>query len=388
MPDIQSNLWKVYLYRFISDFWLIAPILVPFYESNGLSATQVFVVQAVYAASVLVFEIPSGYLADVIGRKQTLVLGSLALPIGLFIYAFSYSFVGFVLAEVILGIAGSMRSGTDSALIYDTLIETQQESEYKKFEGTAEFFHQAAHAVSSIMGGLFALTSLRYPFYINIASGLLLFPLALTLSEPERKKARADDPLKEIIDISGYCMTNPQIRSIILFSSLMLGSGITGVWSYYMYYAELGLSVGLYGILFAAFGLVSGLASSQAHFIEKRLGRAKSLSALLLIAPVFFCLGAFTSAALIPFILLNAFLWGFSSPLFRDYINELIESDIRATVLSVSGMIGSLAFVVLSPIFGKLVDVFSLSIAHMTLGVFFLLSGLYCLLLLRRNRVI
>ena len=56
VPAERTNLWKVYIYRFFSDFWLIAPVLVPFYESNGLSATQVFIVQAIYAISLLIFE--------------------------------------------------------------------------------------------------------------------------------------------------------------------------------------------------------------------------------------------------------------------------------------------------------------------------------------------
>lgn len=182
-------------------------MLVPFYEANGLSATQVFIVQAIYATSLLIFEIPSGYLSDVIGRKNTLILGSIALPPGLCIYAFSYGLVGFAVAEIILGIAGSMRSGTDSALIYDTLIQMQRESEYKKFEGTAEFFHQRAHSVSAILGGLCALTSLRYPFYLNIASGLVLFPLAVSFVEPQGKMLKSVNPLLEIVTISKRCVT-------------------------------------------------------------------------------------------------------------------------------------------------------------------------------------
>ncbi len=386
--ELETNLWKIYLYRFLSDFWLIAPILVPFYESNGLNATQVFVVQAIYSASVLVFEIPSGYMADVIGRKRTLALGSIALPIGLGIYAFSYGFFGFALAEIIMGIAASMRSGTDSALMYDTLIQMRRESDYKKFEGNAEFFHQTAHAVSSIMGGLFALTSLRFPFYVNIASGLLLFPLAVSLVEPERKRPPAENPLLAIVRITKYCMAHAKIRSLIIYSSLLMGAGITGVWSYYMYYAELGLSLGLYGIIFAAFGLFSALGSSQAHYLEGKLGRRKSLRLLLLISPVFIALGLVESAILIPFILLSAFLWGFSRPLFMGYINELIESDIRATVLSVKSMCGGFAFIMLSPLFGKLVDARSLSFAHIALGAVFLTVGLASLFLLQRHEVI
>ena len=386
--DLRRNLWKVYFYRFLSDFWLIAPILVPFYEKNGLSATQVFVVQAIYSASLVICEIPSGYLSDVIGRKNTLVLGSLILPVGLFIYAFSYGFFGFALAEIILGIAAALRSGTDSALIYDTLIQMDREAEYKKFEGTAESFHQIAHASSAILGGLFALTSLRLPFYMNIASGLILFPLAVSFIEPERKKLEAKNPFLEILSISKHCLTHPKIKWLIMFFALLIGSGVTGVWSYYMYYAELGLSVGLFGVIFAIFGLCGALGANQAHYIEEKLGPRKSIYMLLLISLSFILLGLVKSPNLIPLILLNGFIWGFSAPVFRDHINKLIESDVRATVLSVGSMIGCLAIVIISPLFGKLVDLFSLSVAHVTLGTFFLVFGLYCVTMLHRHEVI
>jgi hypothetical protein len=71
-----------------------------------------------------------------------------------------------------------------------------------------------------------------------------------------------------------------------------------------------------------------------------------------------------------------------------DYVNELVESDIRATVLSVMKMFGSLSFIILAPLFGKLVDYFSLSVAYIGLGILFLFFGLYCLVLLHRHRVI
>lgn len=386
--NLGSNFWKVYFYRFLSDFWLIAPVMVPFYVENGLDATQVFTVQAVYAVGLLVFEVPSGYLADVIGRRNTLIIGSIALPIGFAVYAFSTGFYGFVAAEIVLSIAGAMRSGTDSALIYDTLIQTGSESDYKKFEGTAEFFHQLAHASSAILGGLFALTSLRFPFYINIASGLILFPLAVSFVEPERKTLEAESPFLEILRIARHCLTHSRIKWLMMFSALLLGASMTGAWSYYLYYGELGLSVWLYGVIFAAFGVCAAVGSSQAQYIEGKLGPRRSLLLLLLISPIFIMLGLIKSTYMIPLILLVGFLGGLSIPLFRDHINKLVESDIRATALSVSAMIGSLAFVVLAPLFGEVVDAFSLSVAHVALGVFFLASALYCLFQLYKHRVI
>ncbi len=76
MPGVRTNLWKLYAYKFISEFYLVVPILIPYYVSHGLSSTQVFTIQAAYALAVLLLEVPSGYLADVIGRRATLILGT------------------------------------------------------------------------------------------------------------------------------------------------------------------------------------------------------------------------------------------------------------------------------------------------------------------------
>jgi MFS family permease len=388
MNNLESNLWKLYCYRFFSNFWLIAPILIPFYESNGLTVTQVFIVQSIYLGTLLIFEIPSGYLSDIIGRKKTLTLGACFLPVGLAVYAFSHGFYGFSLAEIILAIAASMRSGTDSALIYDTLLQLKQEAQYKTFEGKAEFYARIGDSVSSVLGGLLALITLRLPFYINIATGFILIPLAITLIEAKRESLEAKNPFKGILGIVKYCLGHPKIRSVLICYSVLMSTGIIGVWSYYMYYGKLGVAVAYYGILLAIFGLCSAYGSKKAHSLESRLGKGTSLSLLLSISIVFILLGQFKTMYLIPLIFLNGFVWGISVPLLVGHLNELVKSEIRATALSVMTMTGSLSFVILAPVFGKIVDSYSLSSAHTALGIFFLIGGSASLILLRRHKVI
>lgn len=383
--NISANIWKIYIYKFLSEFYLIAPILIPYYASKQLSSTQIFTIQAFYALSILVFEVPSGYLADVLGRKKTLILGAAAFPVGICIYAFTSSFSSFILAEFILAIANSMRSGCDSALVYDTLLHMQQESEYKKYEGRSAFFTRIGTSLSSVLGGLTALVALGLPFYINIGTGLLMLPVALTLTEPPRKKLPAKNPFREILRISRFSLIQKHLRLPILWTALIVSTGIIGIWAYFLYYQSLELSVGYFGALFAVFQLSSAWGSAKAHVIEKKLGQNRSLILLLVIGLDFILLGLFPTVFLIPLIFLNAFLWGFSYPLFRDYINRLIQSDIRATVLSVANMMGSLAFVILSPLFGKLVDVFSLSTAFLVLGLYTVVYGLLALLSMVRQ---
>jgi len=385
MTNIRTNLWKIYFYKFLGEFYLIIPILIPYYVSNNLNSTQIFTIQAAYALSILVLEIPSGYLADVIGRKKTMVLGAIFMPVGLAVYALTHTFLSFILAEFIIAVANSMRSGCDSALIYDTMIQLNEESEYKKFEGRSFYYSRIGTALASILGGLFALVFLRLPFYINIATSSLMLPFALSLIEPERKKLEAANPLKDILRICRFSFTHPQLRLFILYAAMIMSTGVVGVWAYFLYYESMGISIGYFGILFAAFQIASGIGSRKAHSLEKMIGEKKSFFILLLIAPTFILLGVFKTFFLIPLILLNAFLWGFAFPLLMDYLNRLIKSEVRATVLSVANMAGSLSFVILSPLFGKLVDTFSLSTAFILMGLYFIGYGTTVITLILRH---
>jgi MFS family permease len=142
MNNLKSNILKMYLFRFLSSFWLIVPVLIPYYKAAGLAATQVYMVQSVFLIAILLLEVPSGYLADVIGRKKTIVIGTFFLPAGLAVYYFSNALPGFILAEILLAAANSFWSGADSALIYDTLKKLEKAGRLQKNTGQGGHAHQ------------------------------------------------------------------------------------------------------------------------------------------------------------------------------------------------------------------------------------------------------
>ena len=124
--SIQSNFWKLYAIVGLRWFLLIMPIIVLFFEENGLSLTDSMVLQAVFSIAVIVLEVPSGYYADVIGRRNSLVFGATLAFFGFVTYALAHGFWTFLAAELILGLGASFISGTDSALLYDSLLVTTQ----------------------------------------------------------------------------------------------------------------------------------------------------------------------------------------------------------------------------------------------------------------------
>jgi predicted MFS family arabinose efflux permease len=372
---ISRNFWKIFALKFLGDFLPIAPVLILFYTANGLNSTQIFTIQAAFHLAVLLLEVPSGYLADVIGRRQTLLLGAFCFPLGLAVYTIGRSFAAFILAEFILAVSVSMRSGCDSAMLFDSLSQLERQEEYKRFEGKCALLARTGTAVSAVAGGLLAAIFLRLPFLVNIASALIMPPVALSLVEPVREKRHSANPMLDILRICRFCLKASHIRPVIFFCGLLMACQLTGLWAYFLLYKELGIGIGWFGILFAVFQLAGALGGSRAHAFSERFG-ARSAIFLALFSPLFFILlGFFPAVWLLPLIPANALLWNLAYPVLLERLNLAVGSDVRATVLSLAAMAGSVMFIVVSPLFGRLVDAFSLSVAFVALGAFFLLAG-------------
>ncbi|MCX6557033.1 MAG: MFS transporter [Candidatus Aminicenantes bacterium] len=371
--------------KFLGDFLPIAPVLILYYTANGLNSTQIFTIQAAFHLAVLLLEVPSGYLADVVGRKKTLVFGAIFFPLGLAVYTAGSSFLAFVFAEVILAVSISMRSGCDSAMLFDSLRQLKREGEYKRYEGRSALFARTGTAVSSVAGGLLAAVFLRLSFLVNVFSALFMPFVALSLVEPERVKRRSHEPLRDILRICRFCLKKPHIRPVVLFAGLIMACNLTGVWAYFLLYQGLGIGVGWFGVLFAVFQLAGALGGGWAHVFSERFGDKAALF-LVLLSPLFFVmLGLFPSVWLLILIPANALLWNLTYPVLLERLNLAVGSDVRATVLSLASMAGSMVFIVISPLFGRLIDFVSLSAAFVALGALFLLAGVPLLAAILRN---
>lgn len=371
--------------KFLGDFLPIAPVLILFYTANGLNSTQIFTIQAIFHLGVLLLEVPSGYLADVIGRKKTLVFGAVFYPLGVAVYALGHSFAAFVLAELAWAVSVSMRSGCDSALLFDSLVQLGREGEYRRYEGRCALFARSGTAASSVAGGLLASVFLRLPFLVNLGVALLMPPLAISLAEPEREKRAGQEPLRDILHICRSCLRQAHIRPLILACGALMASQLTALWAYFLLYQELGIGVGWFGVLFAVFQLAGALGGGRAHAFSERFG-ARTPLFLALLSPFFYILlGLFPSPWLLPLVPANALLWNLAYPVLLERLNLAVASDVRATVLSLAGMAGSVIFIVVAPLFGRLVDAVSLSAAFVALGIVFFILGAWLLAAMLRN---
>jgi len=157
VQGMKRKIRIVYALAFFHTFMLIAPVLIPFFESKGLSLSEIFYLQAIYATVIVLLEAPSGYLADKMGRRVVLVIGSVAHGAGYFFLTLAGGFCQLVIFEIILGIAMSMMSGADLAMLYDTeQAISQAEDEHRHSIAQLASTKAFANAAGALLGGAMA----------------------------------------------------------------------------------------------------------------------------------------------------------------------------------------------------------------------------------------
>jgi MFS family permease len=369
----------LYLVKIAKWFMLAMPIIVLFYQENGLSMTDVLFLQAIYSISIVVMEIPSGYLADIWGRKNTIVLGSILGTIGFGIYSLSYGFAGFLIAELILGFGQSLISGADSAMLYDTLVEQNQSEKYLKYEGRVLSLGNFAETIAAIAGGLLAEISLRTPFIAQTFVAFIAIPASLMLYEPIRTKKLAKGSFKHIMHIVKYSLvSNIDLRRNIFYSSLIGSATLSMAWFLQPYlYDVIGFSRSQIGVAWAILNLTVGLTTLIAHKIENKLKMLYTVLLIAILVPASYIgMGLISTLWIIPILIVFYFVRGIATPVLKDYINRLTNSDIRATVLSVRNFVIRIIFSIIGPFLGYFSDLYSLQQALLLAGLIFGIGSL------------
>jgi len=362
---------------------LFMPIVVPFYESNGLSMKDIMILQAVYSVAIVILEIPSGYLADVIGRRKTLIIGAMFGTVGFATYSLSYGFIGFLVAEIILGIGQSCISGADSAMLYDSLLEKGLEKKYTRYEGRITSLGNIAEACAGILGGLLAGITLRVPYIAQSFVAFIALPAALTLVEPSRKVPLIKASFLEVVHIARFALLKDRpLRRNILFSAITGTGTLTMAWFAQPFFEYSSIDIAWFGLLWTTLNLTVALTSYNAHRIEEKLGQTRSILLISLLIPLgYLALSRFHLPTGLIVLYIFYLVRGYATPVLKDYINRITASHIRATVLSVRNFIIRLLFALTGPMLGWVKDVYSLPQALTLAGIIFLIISIFTALL-------
>ena len=359
-------------------FMLYMPIIVLFYQENGLSLKDVLTLQAIYSVAIIVLEIPSGYLGDVWGKKNTIILGAILGTLGFTIYSFSYGFWGFLIAELVLGVGQSFISGSDSAILYDSLKRRGDENLYVKYEGRVLSTGNFAETIAAVAGGFLAEISLRTPFYAQIFVAFLAIPAAFMLIEPYTVEKNRTKALSNILSIVKNSLFKSRELSVNIFFSAIIGcSTLTMAWFIQAYLKDVqSFSEYQIGIAWAVLNLTVGIATVFAYKIEKKLGKVISVLLILIVVSSSYLIIGSTNLKIV-FVVIWVFymIRGIATPVLKDYINRLCQPEVRATVLSVRNFIIRIFFAGFGPLVGWIADLYTIQTAFLLTGFVVLSAG-------------
>ena len=362
---------------------IVIALWVPYLTTQGISMRQFMELQAVFALVILAGEVPSGLLSDLWGRKKTLLLGSTLKAVSFSLLPLWSSYEGFLFYHLTMGIALSMISGGDVALLYDSYLAAGAEkSRPTAMLGNAKLAAQTGTAVSALLGGAVVTLSYGHLLWANAILSWIPVLLVLCIIEPpasfEWPKKWAQD-LKEVL--SATLVRDTATR--LVFLNLVAGGtgGLVMVWVNQKYWQESGVALAWFGVLSAGYGLLFGFAGRSASLDARRYGRRPLLAAVGVLPIVaFFGMALFLGWGGILLGTLGQVGRGLGSVLFLEALNERISSAFRATVISLSQLGVRAFFCLLGPLVGYGIDAWGLPSVLSALGIVFSIAFV-CLLL-------
>ena len=380
--NLKHNIIKLYLLKAVKWFMIVMPIIVLFFESKGLSLTQIMILQGTYSLFVALFEIPSGFFADIYGRKNSLVIGSIFLFLGYLIFSFFSGFNEFLFAEILLGIGGSLISGADSAILYDTLLEIKEEDEYTKIEGRTYAIGNFSEGIAGVLGGFLAMTSINMPVYIQTIVMFLSIPIAMTLVEPKSSYKLAKSFSSIITVVKDTFIYQRKLRWYIVYSSSMGIATLSIAWFVQPFLMEIDTPIIYYGIIWAFLNFTAGIPSYYSYLYNNH--NLLIYISLIMITSLIL-LGFNISYFGLIFIILIYLLRGVITPKLRNLININSTSERRATVLSLRSFVIRISFAVTAPALGYIADSSDLSLVFYVLAFIVGFSSLLAAFKLKNN---
>ncbi|MEP4146956.1 MAG: MFS transporter [Halioglobus sp.] len=395
--SLENNIKAIYLLGFFTGFLVVVPVFVPLLQGYGLSMSQVMQTQALFALTIALCEVPSGYIADMWGRRNAILLGSGLNALGFFSLLWADSFVEFLIYEFILGVGFSLVSGADLALLYDTELYLRERGE-RGGPGASKSLSRlisveaAASGVAGIAASVLLLWSMDSVVVVQAFTGFAPLLLALLLVEAPRPVA-ADEPAV------GHSDNARKIVELLLFGKPVVFwtafaitvFGLMAVyvfWIYQKYWELQGVPLEYFGYIWAAFALTVSLSARFSDTLEQRLGYRQVL-VLIAILPLAGLLGMALGAGWLGVIfgLAIQVSRGLSMSLFYEALNRRVPGEFRATVNSLVSLGVRSTFIVTGPLLGLALDTKGMQVTLLgLLAIFTPLMGLVLVPLVFRIR--
>ncbi len=389
VSPLQHNPRLLCLFHALQMSLFPMAVLTVFYRQElGMSMTEIMLVQGGFGLAMALFEFPSGYLADRIGYRRTLVFSAVLNAIGWSIYARAGGIGGVIAGEVVLGIGISLISGSDAALMYESLQESGREKEYAHWNGRMRAFGQLGEGSAALLAGVLYAHWTRLPFVTEVVIWCVNLYVAWRLVEPERHRPPLGENWKQIkAMVSHVALRAPRLRAVILLTIALGMSSFIPVWTIQLYATDSGMPATWLGVVWAAANYSVALASLVATRIAGRVGLVKLvIGCVVLIAIGYAGMGLTQSLWGVAFYFSLTTMRGLFSPSLGHEEQRLISSSDRAGFLSLRSLLFRTSFLVIGPLIGIAIDNYGQRPTLLAVGTLLVLACLSALASLRRHQ--
>jgi MFS family permease len=351
-PSLTRNIRLFPQYRACIDAMAWLPVFF-LYFSERVALHEVLLLEAAYYATIVTLEVPSGYFSDRFGRRLTLLLSSWAFCIAYLTFVAAGDFPGLLAAQVLLGLGMTLRSGTDTAMHYDSLAALGRSDEFAHREALAERAGLVSLGICSLLGGVFGLVDLRLAYGLSLVGALAALVVAWQFTEPGEHvhwQAAERSFTRQLGRCAGYLKLPPVLWFLGFFVTLDVLMHMP--YEFYQPYLKLleqgpllaDSSAAVSGAMMAVTMGIAAFFAGHSVWIRDRLGLpVLLLSALALQAAIVVALASWLSLATALIVALRNTPDALTHAPFNAALGKHLQSAHRATFLSVLNLVGRVA---------------------------------------------
>ncbi len=358
----KLNIYKFYIFNIILGIHTVRGVYIPYMmEWGGLTFFQIMILQSYFMFMIFLLEIPSGAIADRIGRNVALMLSGITVVAAAFTYSITPNIFLFFLAETLWAFSMALFSGTDEAFLFNTLKTMDQEEQLPKIMSRNQTMNLIALTISAPLGSIIAeFISLQFTMF---CLGLIYFGaflVSLTFKEPKIEKAQQSQGYLAILKEGFHELKKNKILRILCFDRVFIGVFTYFLfWTYQVYLGQVNIPILWFGFITAFMNIINMVFTLLIPWFLKLFKKKLVFLIIvdLIIGIAYISLGFAINPILGIILLLTIVAFGYPRYLiYVNGINKQIESENRATVLSTINMFGSFLMAIIYPFIGLLVE--------------------------------
>jgi len=380
IKQANRNVVLYYFFQLLREplFW--GPILISYIRHvSQMSLSEIYIMEATCLIGIMLLEIPSGALADLLGRRRTIFIGSALIIAEHLVFALADSRLMIWSANLIWVVGMSLVSGADSSLLFDSLRVLNREDDFRRIEGQSVSFRLLLVAACSPLVGYMASWNWRLPVGLGVVFIAINCLVTYFFAEPPfagRQKYTAAGHWR-LMKLSVLFVSNHRpVKWVIAFSVLV--GVISKVWffTYNPYFELVNLPLSWYGWIFFGLNLVAAIFSHQGHRLWSKIGDFGSVLMILAVVSLpIIAMGLLVAWPLAFLVILQNVARGYSNPFLGHFLHRYLDSSNRATVVSIKSAVRGLAEFVVLGLFGLLLRLVDLPAGLVILGTASLIAA-------------